>query len=393
MSKNAFTNPLPCGILINNQKTFDEVQPEMLTKEQLSRIRINGYKSIRSCDLELKNINVLIGTNGAGKSNFISVFSLIQNMLNEKLQLTSALTGIDAMLYKGSKITDKIGIEAYFGNNSYGFELSLTENNRFVFSNEFFGYYLNFENQTSLGSGHEESKWRNGTKNAINDYVQPILERQAWRVYHFHDTGRTAKVKQEHSLANSQFFAEDARNLAAFLYRLKTVYPKHYNDIRQTIQIVAPYFDDFVLEPQELNNELILLRWKQKECDDVFYASQLSDGTLRFICLATLLLQPEDLQPATIIIDEPELGLHPFALTVFAEMVHSASLNKQIIVSTQSADLLSDFDPEDIIVVNNSKNGTIFRRLDEEQLREWLEDDYSLGDLWKKNVIGGRLSV
>ena len=136
-----------------------------------------------------------------------------------------------------------------------------------------------------------------------------------------------------------------------------------------------------------------LLKWQKKGCDDIFTASQLSDGTLRFICIATLLLQPEELMPSTIIVDEPELGLHPFAITVLAEMVKSVSQKKQLILSTQSAELLNWFDPEDVIVVDNGSQGSIFRRLTTEELGAWLEEDYSLGDLWNKNLFGGRLTV
>ena len=176
-----------------------------------------------------------------------------------------------------------------------------------------------------------------------------------------------------------------------FLNRGKN-YTKNYEEIIKTIQLIAPYFLDFVLKPQEGNEEQIILKWQQKGCEDIFNASQLSDGTLRFICLATLLLQPHELQPATIIVDEPELGLHPYAITIFAEMVRELSAEKQIIISTQSVELLNEFDVEDVVVVDRGENGSEFRRLDAEALEIWLKEDYALGDLWKKNILGGRLS-
>ena len=390
MEKNSFTNTFPCGTIFK-ETTRKEEPPDMLTSEQLSRIKVAGFKSIEKCDLELGNINVLIGSNGAGKSNFISVFSLIQSILLKRLQFTVARAGLNPLLYEGRKTTDTISVEAFFGNNSYGFDLTVSDENRLFFKDEYFGYYLNFENRSSLGSGHEESKWFEGTKNRLNDYVYPILKKQAWKVYHFHDTSRSSVIKQEHNVANCQTFMEDGRNLAAFLFRLKQFFPRHYAEIVKTIQLIAPYFDDFYLAPQENNDELIVLRWKQVGCDDVFYASQLSDGTLRFICLATLLLQPKELQPPTIIIDEPELGLHPLAITILGEMIRRAGLEGQIIVSTQSVELLNEFEPEEVIVVNGTENGTCFKRLSADDLSVWLED-YSLGELWKKNVIGGRLS-
>ena len=173
---------------------------------------------------------------------------------------------------------------------------------------------------------------------------------------------------------------------------MKNNYENNYEEIVRTIQLIAPYFDDFVLEPQEGNVEQIILKWQQKGCEDIFNASQLSDGTLRFICLTTLLLQPHELQPATIIVDEPELGLHPYAITIFSEMVKQLSDEKQIIISTQSVELLNEFDVDDVIVVDRSENGSVFSRLNADDLEMWLENDYALGDLWKKNILGGRLS-
>ena len=362
-----------------------------LQEEQLSRIKISGYKSIKECDISFGKINVLIGSNGAGKSNFISAFSLLQNILAKNLQVSVAQSGVNTLLYKGRKVTEEIAFKVYFGKNSYGFNLVPTDDNRLIFRKEFFGYSP-WENESNVSRGHSESMWDIGVNNGIDEYVIPILKKQNWRVYHFHDTGKSAKVKQEHNISNNRVLLFDAANLAAFLYRLKNNYQKNYYEIVQTIQLIAPYFADFVLEPQEGNEEHIVLKWQQKGCEDVFNASQLSDGTLRFICLATLLLQPHKLQPATIIIDEPELGLHPYAITIFAELVKQISDEKQIIISTQSVELLNEFDVEDVIVVDRGENGSEFKRLNEEELEAWLEEDYALGDLWKKNILGGRLS-
>ncbi len=359
---------------------------------QLTKIRLQGFKSIKFCDLRLNKINVLIGSNGAGKSNFISAFSLLQNILAKNLQVTASQRGINSLFFNGKKVTDKIQFEVYFGNNSYGFNLIPTDDNRIAFETEFFGYHGGFENTTSLGSGHYESMWQKGTNSTINKYVQPILEKQNWRVYHFHDTSRNARVKTEHNVSNNQVLQFDASNLAAFLYRLKTSYRESYDEIIRTICLIAPYFEDFNLAPLENNPEQIILQWKQIGCDDVFNASQLSDGTLRFICLTTLLLQPSVLQPETIIVDEPELGLHPYAITIFAEMVKQISNEKQLIISTQSVDLLNEFNVEDVVVVDRDAQGSVFKRLDAENLKDWIENDYTLGDLWMKNILGGRLS-
>ena len=142
------------------------------------------------------------------------------------------------------------------------------------------------------------------------------------------------------------------------------------------------------MEPNPENGELIRLRWKQVGCDEVFGVNQLSDGTLRFICLSVLLLQPDNLQPSTIILDEPELGLHPSAISMLSDLIRKASMKKQIIVSTQSTELLDNFDSGDVIVAEIGPSGSVYRRLTEGELKDWLKE-YTLSDIWKKNIIGG----
>jgi len=357
-------------------------------QEQLSKIIIKGFKSIQECELDLNYINVLIGANGAGKSNFISIFEMLQKILSRELALYAGKKGISPLLYNGKEVTDSISAAFHFGSLQYSYELEWTENDSLLFREE----SISFEGKELLGDGgHRESNALNTLrKNETQAEVPQIMLNPSWRVYQFHDTSPSSRIKSENNISNSVGLMTDARNLAAFLYRLKQFFNKEYIDILQAIQMVAPFFDDFVLEPKELNEEQIVLKWKKKGCEDVFNAAQFSDGTLRFICLATLLLQPTQLQPSTIIIDEPELGLHPFAITILTEMVQKAAVNKQVILATQSVELLDNFNVEDVIVVDNGENGSEFKRLNEEQLRLWLDSDYTLGELWNKNIFGGR---
>jgi predicted ATPase len=195
-------------------------------------------------------------------------------------------------------------------------------------------------------------------------------------------------MKQPSFISNNGELSYDARNIAAFLYRIKNEFPINYNSILSAIQLVAPFFDDFVLNP--MNEESIQLRWRQRGVEDVFGVNQLSDGTLRFICLACLILQPEKLRPETMIIDEPELGLHPFAISLLAELIYSISDRTQVIISTQSIELLDQFEYSDIIIVDRKDESSVFRRVSENEVAVWINEEYSLGDIWKKNIIGGR---
>lgn len=355
--------------------------------KQLSQFVLRGYKSIADCDIPLGKLNVLIGANGAGKSNFIGFFRLISRILDNQLQASVGdAGGPDAMLHFGRKKTEELRAEMYFGNNGYRFTLKPTQDNRMMFAHE--ALWWNQHGDWRPHSGHfetyvEEQK----NKTQIYEYVVPAMRR--WRLYHFHDTSRSAMVKQVHGINDNEYLRDDARNLAAFLYRLKNHHEAHYKRIVKAIQLVAPFFGDFYLRPTVDNKEKIQLEWTEAGQDVPFTASALSDGTLRFICLATVLLQPEEFMPSTILIDEPELGLHPFAIAVLGGLMKSAAGQHQLIVSTQSVELVNEFDADDLIVVDKQGGASIFKRLNGDELAGWLSD-YSLGELWKKNLLGGR---
>lgn len=353
--------------------------------DQLSKIVIEGYKSIAKCELEMGCLNVLIGANGAGKSNFIGFFRLIAVLLDQRLQsLVGKSGGPDTLLHFGRKKTEALSAELYFGNNGYKFTLEPTNDNRMMFQRE--ALWWNMSGDKGISSGHFESQ-ADQHQSGIKQYTLPVMRR--WRIYHFHDTSDSAKVKQTHRINDNDFLREDGANLAAFLFRLQKHHASHYKRIVKTIQMVAPFFGDFYLRPTPDSPDFIQLEWTEKEQDIPFKASELSDGTLRFILLATVMLQPENYMPSAIIVDEPELGLHPYAINVLADLIKSASSEHQLIISTQSVELVNQFDAEDLIVVDKHQGASTFKRLNNDELGEWLED-YSLGELWKKNILGGR---
>lgn len=360
-----------------------------MNSNQLSRIKLEGFKSIRECDLELKDLNVLIGPNGAGKSNFIGFFKLIQQLLEGNLQrYISKNGGPDAFLHHGRKRTRLLKAEVYFGENGYKIALEPTADNRMMFSSE--NLWWKGSHDWKISSGHFESLAENANgRTGIYDYTVPPMRK--WRVYHFHDTSDTALVKQRHSIVDNLYLRPDGRNLAAFLFRLKQHHPESYSQIVKTIRLVAPFFGDFLLRRGLDDPGQIELEWSELGEDEPFKAHVLSDGTLRFICLATVFLQPEEFQPETILVDEPELGLHPYAIKVLASLIRSASKTKQVIVSTQSVTLLNEFEPGDLIVADRKDGASVLRRLGADELTEWLKE-YTLGELWEKNILGGRPS-
>jgi len=360
----------------------------------IRQLTIKGFKSIRILDeFKLGKLNVLIGANGSGKSNFVSYFRMLRELVEGRLQLwVSQQGGADRILSFGTKNTSSFESSIFFGSNGYRFNLLPTVNGGFSFESE--GLYFDGQFETrgghwyTIGSGHNEAGIKDETKRiSVAEYCYQSVSN--WQVYHFHDTGDTAGMKRLCSVHDNAYLRSDASNLAAFLYDLLDKSPKVYDEIRRVVRLAIPFFDDFSLHPQSLKTgeEQIRLLWRQKGSDDPLWPSQLSDGSLRFICLVTALLQP--IPPSTIIIDEPELGLHPYAITLLGALLRSASKRMQVIVSTQSVPLLNEFSLSDFIVVERENEETVFKRLNEQDFTVWLED-YAIGELWEKNILGGR---
>lgn len=363
----------------------------------LDYITIRGFRSIKAVEkLELRPINVVIGPNGSGKSNLISAFGFLHAIRAGKLQdYVGTAGGADALLHFGSKITTEIFLAISFrgGLNQYEIHLTSTTDDQLLPTEEI-AYFWKKDNYSRP---YQEPLSRVGMEAGISapSTLQIVnwvkIRLGLWRVYHFHDTSASSPMKKTADIDDNRFFRPDGSNLAAFLYYLQKVHPDIYGLIVKTIQRVTPFFDGFQLRPSQLNKSKIKLEWAHKGSDKYFSAASFSDGTLRFICLATLFLQPEELRPSVIVVDEPELGLHPVAITMLASMIKAvaATAKTQVIISTQSSLLLDHFEPEDVLVAQRQENGTVFKRLDNSALAEWLED-YSLGQLWEKNEFGGR---
>ncbi len=370
--------------------------------QAISKLTIKGYKSIRNLeDFELRNLNILIGPNGAGKSNFVSFFELIRAVADSQMQVYIGENGgANFLLHFGVQKTQELKVSFEFNEGvNWEFILYLTKTNDLIFREESIkcdGSFCSREDARYNGDGNSNGKSiiddflfsvNQQTKGSLGKTIKCIrVAIVNWGIYHFHNTGDFAEVKFPWSKRDYEYLRPDARNLSAFLLRLKKKHHHEYNFIRETIRLAAPFFDDFWLREEDDKDD-ILLEWRQKGSDYPFHPSQISDGTLRFICLATALLQPNP--PSTILLDEPELGLHPYALTLLAGLIQKASKQTQVIVSTQSAALIDHFEPEDIVVVERQKGESTFNRLNKADLKVWL-DDYSLGELWQKNVFGGR---
>lgn len=367
---------------------------------KLTRVSLEGYKSIRQCqDLKLENLNVIIGANGSGKSNFLSFFKLLNFEMTGALQeFIGRAGGADSLLHFGAKVTPHISAELEMvtdkGTNTYRMRLTHAAPDSLIFTEEAILFYpagaTTNPKTTYLGAGHRESMLlapsRAGDQTA--KFFRKTLPR--FRFYQFHDTSDQSHLRSHSDLRGPTHLYADGGNTSAFLHALREHQPACYQRVVEAIHLVFPFFKDFVLEPANGASSAVLLRWKAAGAAEYeFGPHQLSDGTLRFIALATLLLQPRQWLPSLITIDEPELGLHPYAIKILASLLIEASKHTQVVVATQSASLVDQFHPGDVIVADLEDGVTSLARLNADDLAEWLED-YTLSQMWESNLFGGR---
>lgn len=366
---------------------------------KLARITLKGFKSIaydRPITLDIGSTNILLGANGAGKSNIISFFKMIGYMMNESLQQFIAQSGTNQkFLYYGSKKTPTLSAEIRFDSKNsydiYRFSLTNAVQDRLIISSEEIEW-KNPKSNTSfskqLVSNFRESALNHlKSEDAACKIVWDILA--GCKVYQFNDSSALSPMRQASTVESAHYLQSEANNLASFLLYLKNCYRDSYERIVSYVKEIVPQFRDFYLEPER---GYVSLKWVDTSANDyVLSSDQFSDGSIRFIALATLLLQPEKTMPHVIIIDEPELGLHPYAIDQLTEMIKDASLHAQIIVATQSPALIDGFDANDVTVIERDEENqcTVARKLNAQDYSEWLEE-YTLSELWNKNVIGGR---
>ena len=348
----------------------------------LSRVIIDGYKSIQHTNVELRPINILIGSNGVGKTMFISFFKLINIIYEQRLHNYTMQNSAERLFHYGLKQTSELKGYLAFGDNAYEVRLQARDNGSLFIAEERSYYQSSSFNVSNI----DESQIKNSSTYRdrwLRDYLQ------SYKIFHFHDTSKGAPLRSSANINDNRYLKTDGSNLPAFLFMLQEKHPKTLKRIELTIRSVMPYFGNFSLAPSLLDESQINLQWSDIENNEKYFdANDLSDGSIRFIALATLLLQPT--LPKVIIIDEPELGLHPTAIVKLAGMIKSvASRGCQIIVSTQSVNLINNFDAEDIITVDRKDKQSTFNRLNNDTLQHWL-NDYSLGELWTKSIINGQ---
>lgn len=375
-------------------------------RQHLTQMELRGFKSIDDDgqSLSFGDINLFIGPNGSGKSNVLAFFSLLNYLSTGAMNkfIFEDGGGASAFLHDGPKVTRCIEANITFENdehrNTYAFTLSHAAGDRLLFTEEHL-LWQRADKEKPFAHTFEPGGFEASLIEAAQHGEAGIIQKTASRfrqllrgcqVFHFHDTSPQARIHRQTNLHDNRFLRSDAGNLAAFLYRLREDYPNYYRRILSQVKRILPQFGDFILEPIGQNPN-ILLQWEDHKRDYLLGSQQLSDGSLRFMALATLLLQPPDLLPQVIVLDEPELGLHLDAMLQLIGMVRTASAYSQIILASHDTQLLNALDASQIVVstFDPQRKSSVFNRLPEEALAEWLEN-YTMAELWEKNILGGK---
>ena len=369
----------------------------MPMNDKLDHITIKGFRSLAEVEkLQLNDVNVLIGANGSGKSNFVESFAFLRAIRQENLQRYVAQAGGSSrLLHFGASQTSEMTLRLSLNDEKDQYEIVLiaTDTDGLRPISEIAYYWPDKEQHPRP---YEEDLTSGGAEAEIgNEHLRPLVAQvvrgclDSWVKYQFDDTTRKSPIRLTADVHDNRRLRTDGSNLAAFLYLLKEKHGDSLDVIQRTVRLVAPFFDAFVLEPDALNENKIRMQWRHQGSDAYFDAAALSDGTLRFVALATLFLQPRDLRPSIVLLDEPELGLHPYAIAILSSIIKSVSAETQVLLATQSSTLLDQFEPNDVLVAERVGGSTRLERLDTQRLETWL-GRYSLGQLWEKNELGGR---
>ena len=376
----------------------------------IDTIKISGFRSLAEVDLKgLPAATVLIGANGSGKSNFIRFFEMLSHTVGERRlrEFVQRHGGADDQLFGGSRRTPRLECEvrlfaAHSGGADYKFSLAYAHPDRFLFAEEAFRPYSSYVGTIDpwqyLESGHTEAKIVEAAQSCSVEGVtlDPVIGISAGviarflpdcSVYQFHDTSDVSYIKQSWDAEESDRLLKHGGNLAAVLHRIEREDVRRYEMICRHISRVLPGFDRFAIEE---SYGKVSLRWQAKWTEKTFGAHLTSDGSLRLFALVTLLNLPPAMLPSVILLDEPELGLHPAATTLIGGMIKALATQRQIFVATQSPLLVDAFDLDEIFVLDLEDGRTEIRRLHPANYQRWLEDSFTPGQLWQKNVLGGR---
>jgi predicted ATPase len=387
---------------------------------KISTLHMHNYRCLVDVELPIRDLTVVIGPNGAGKTSLLEVFQLLERGCQQELgSFLASQGGVQAVLshprIAGRPPCLQIGVELDVQSDQSDAPMDY----RFELAGQQVGYMINserlewqFDPQAKKPfqyiDAHRDRLYYADPTKAVKmaqpdwDYNRlelalaqvPKMYREpetlrsmfaSTRHYSFLDVSPRAVVRSSQSLTPDTRPGPNGENLYSALYNMRA----SHRDIYERIgALLEQGFADFKrLEFPVVGAGQVTLAWYERGSREPLYPNQLSEGTLRFLWLITILLATPE--PALLLLDEPEVSMHPELLKLLAALLQDASVRSQIVVATHSPDLIRWLQPEEVLIADKEDGVTRFTWADELDLDEWLEE-YTLRDLWLMGNLGGR---
>lgn len=380
---------------------------------KIKEIHIAGFRRLRDIHIEMRPMMVLIGANSVGKTSILDAMSLLSASAAGKMNTAlNSIGGVADLATRGQERKITLGAEMDCpGYNPLHYQLDVETRGQ--------GYAIPCETLTQEGGDKYNAPFKHIDSNNENtsyfDQIEKKLVRPNWEhnplesslsqvpkmfqqpeefrrtlssisQYHVLDVGPRSPVKLPQQMKPARLPGEDGEDLVSFLYNLRESDRHRYETIEDTLRAAFPGFECLNFPPAAAG--MISLTWKEKQFKDPFYAHQLSEGTLRFLWLVSLLQSPN--LSAVTMIDEPEVSLHPELLSLLTDCLREASQSTQLIVATHSDRLIRFLEPHEVVVMDVDEDGCAqVQWADQMDLEKWLKE-YSLDEVWRMGQMGGR---
>jgi predicted ATPase len=353
--------------------------------QYIRTLRLSGWRSIVDETIELGPLNVVVGGNGSGKSNLLSVFRVLNAMIGGRLQsLFAADRAVDDAtddwihhgVNRAKAIAVSLVLQTRTGVSTYGAAWERAGDGRMPFVDERIGFMRDGREepyQRLLGDGHLETQLSDVSNRGDHTarVIHNFLARS--RFYSFSDLSADSLVRRPCPVQQNRFLAPNGQNAAAVLWRYQREHPDVFERIEAVVRQAFPEIQS-ILPRLSPDGKLVSIDWKRRGTGNRFSLHTVSNGAILFLLMAMLTCQPSAELPLIMAIEEPELGLSPRGIDQLAELMRQASQECQILVTTHSPYLVDACDTEHVIVASQQNHQSQFRRLSDTALEAWLDE-------------------
>ena len=374
-------------------------------------VQVEGYRRLFSVPLEMRDLTVMIGSNGVGKTSLLDVFSLLASSAKGQL-LEKIGGGLEGILTRDKAnhlaISLEMSVPGYAPLKYYlelspvrgsSYEISietLTQHNdpnayqplKYIDSHRLNIKYFNVQTHYLEPPNWEHNPFETSLSQVPKMYQQSENLRKQLASCTFYgalDVSSRSPVRLPQEMRPAKLPGPNGEDLVSCLYDLRETDPDRFEMVEDTLAAAFPEFEKLSFPPVAAGK--LSMTWKDKNFSKPIYVHELSEGTLRFLWLVAL-LQSRDLTALTLI-DEPEVSLHPELLRLLADLMREASKRTQLIVATHSDRLIRFLKPEEVLVCDAQDGLTTMTWADKLDLDKWLAE-YSLDEVWAMNLMGGR---